>query len=367
MVIPPLTAMRATRRWNSLAAITFLGNRHVETTVKRGYEDYAEELGLKLVDPADFTLIRTPFKKGFRYKRIDGKPLAPKDEARIVALVIPPAWTDVRCCGSAKGHIQAVGQDVLGRRQYIYHPKWENVRNSMKTNRLLAFGKALPRIRKRVMRDMRSKPTSGKPLAALAIKLIDQKAFRAGHEKYAKDGGRGIASLKSTDLKIDGNTAGFVFAGKSKKTNEITIKDPSAVKRLRLLKRRGRLFQYKDENRWRKLHAGKLNEYLREISGSKVSAKDFRTFHGSARALAFLAGIEAQSESARKRAVAAAMRHVSEFLRNTPAVTRSSYVHPLIIESFNAGELGGALLRSPHRKGLSGPETGLMRLLEGER
>lgn len=325
---------------------------------------YATQLGLKLVDPETFTLKRAPTKTGFRYTRSNGRPVPKKHVERIIALVIPPAWTEVFCCDDDCGHIQAVGDDALGRRQYIYHPNWEAVRNSMKTHRLLAFGKALPLIRKRVTRDMQRPPTSRRPLAALAIKLIDKKAFRAGHEKYAKDGGRGIATLKSSDLKINGNVANFVFAGKSKKKNEISIKDRSAVTRLSTLKRRGRLFQYKENRRWRSLHAQELNVYLREISGSKVSAKDFRTFHGSARALAFLAQVDAQTDAAKKRAIAAAMRDVSEFLRNTPAVARSSYVHPLVTDCFNAGELDRSLLRAPYRKGLTGPETGLMRLLE---
>lgn len=328
------------------------------------YADYARELGLELVDPEAFAVKREPYCGRFRYIRANGRPVSRQHAERMASLVIPPAWTEVFCCDSESGHIQAIGKDDLGRRQYIYHPKWESVRNSMKTHRLLAFGKALPRIRKRILRDMQRPPTSSRPLAALAVKLIDQKAFRAGHEKYAKDGGRGIASLKSSDLKISGNVANFIFAGKSKKMNEITIKDRSAVKRLKALKRRGRLFQYKTDRRWRSLHAGELNNYLREIAGSKVSAKDFRTFHGSARALEFLTGIEAKTDTARKRAIAAAMRNVAEFLRNTPAVTRSSYVHPLVTDCFKAGELDRSLLRAPYRKGLSGAETGLMRLLE---
>ncbi len=328
------------------------------------YAHYAEMFGLKLVDPETFTLKREASKDTFNYIRANGRPISQTHIERIVCLVIPPAWIEVYCCDDCDGHIQAVGLDALGRRQYIYHPKWEDVRNSIKTHRLIAFGKALPRIRKRILRDMRRPPTSSRPLAALALKLIDQKAFRAGHEKYAKDGGRGIASLRNSDLKINGNIANFVFAGKSKKKNEIAISDRAAVRRLKTLKRRGRLFQYRDKQRWRSLHAGELNQYLQEISGSKVSAKDFRTFHGSARALAFLAEVDAKTDTARKRALAAAMRNVSEFLRNTPAVTRSSYVHPLVTECFNAGLLDGSLLRAPHRKGLTGPETGLMRLLE---
>ncbi|MGH7004524.1 MAG: DNA topoisomerase IB [Alphaproteobacteria bacterium] len=325
---------------------------------------YAEKLGLTLVDPESFTLKRQPGKSGFTYKRGNGRPLGRKHVERLDALVIPPAWTQVFCCDDSTGHIQAVGNDDLGRRQYIYHAEWQSVRDSIKAERLLAFGRALPRIRKRIARDMRRPPTSSRPLAALAVKLIDKKAFRAGHEKYAEDGGRGIATLKSSDIRINGHVADFVFAGKSQKKNRVCVKDRSTVARLKALTRRGRLFQYKDEQRWRSLHAGDLNTYLREISGSRVSAKDFRTFHGSARALALLAQADAVTDPARKRAVAAAMREVSRFLRNTPAVTRSSYVHPLVTTSFIAGELDASLLRQPHRKGLTGPETGLMRLLE---
>jgi DNA topoisomerase-1 len=349
---------------NSPATTDVLEPQQQGEEMQPDYAYYAEKLGLKLVDPETFTLMREASKDTFNYIRTNGRHVSQAHIKRLVDLVIPPAWTDVYCCDDRDGHIQAVGLDALGRRQYIYHPKWEEVRNSIKTHRLLAFGKALPRIRKRIIRDMRRPPTSSRPLAALALKLIDQKAFRAGHEKYAKDGGRGIASLKNSDLKINGNIANFVFAGKSKKKNQIAISDRAAVCRLKALKRRGRLFQYKDKQRWRSLHAGELNQYLQEISGSKVSAKDFRTFHGSARALEFLAQIDANTDSARKRALAAAMRNVSEFLRNTPAVTRSSYVHPLVTDCFNAGQLDSSLMRAPHRKGLTGPETGLMRLLE---
>ena len=332
--------------------------------MRADYAYYVKELGLKLVDPKDFTLKREAFKHGFRYRRTDGKALSERDKERILGLVIPPAWTDVRCCGKPNGHIQAVGQDALGRRQYIYHPKCETVRDSIKAHRLLVFGKALARIRKRIRRDMRDKEGSKRAVAALAVRLIDLNAFRAGHEKYARDGGRGIASLRRSDLKFNGNCADFKFDGKSKKKHEITISDRSVVKRLRGLTCRGRLFQYKDKRGCHKLRAGQLNEYLRDVSGAKISAKDFRTFHGSALALAYLAGVEAHSESARKRAVAAAMRQVSAFLRNTPAVARSSYVHPLVVESFEAGILDRSLLRAPYRKGLNDSETGLMRLLE---
>jgi DNA topoisomerase-1 len=327
------------------------------------YRKTATALGLKIADPDTFGISRHISPKGTTYVKRNGQAVSASLKERLDALVIPPAWTSVRCCNEQSGHIQAVGEDALGRRQYIYHAKWSDVREQIKTKRLLAFGKALPRIRKRTSRAMTQK-NAKTSITALAVKLIDKKAFRAGHEKYARDGGRGIASLKKSDLKIEGNVAHFVFAGKSRKRNEVTVHDRGIIKGLQAFSRRGRLFQYQTAQGWHALRATELNDYLREISGSKVSAKDFRTFHGSARALAFLAQTEATTEAAKKRAVAKAMRDVSAFLRNTPAVTRSSYVHPFVTEAFNRDELGPSLMRPPFRKGLNGAETALMRLLE---
>lgn len=331
--------------------------------MQQEYRDAARALGLKIVDPDTFGICRQSSSKETRYVQSDGRAVSAKLKKRFDALVIPPAWTTVQCCDDENGHIQAVGQDELGRRQYIYHHKWSHVRDAIKTLRLLAFGKALPHIRKRTSRAIAHKDPK-KSITALAIKLIDRKAFRAGHEKYAKDGGRGIATLRKGDLKIEDNVAHFVFAGKSRKKNEIVVRDKGLVKSLQTFSQRGRLFQYKTARGWHALRATELNNYLREISGSKVSAKDFRTFHGSARALAFLAGIDAGTDAEKKRAIASAMRDVSTFLRNTPAVTRSSYVHPLVTAAFNRDELTMSLLRAPLRKGLSAAETGLMRLLE---
>ncbi|QND54401.1 DNA topoisomerase IB (plasmid) [Phyllobacterium sp. 628] len=327
------------------------------------YREAATALGLKIVDPDTFEISRHTSSKGITYIRNSGRAVSVVLRKRFDALVIPPAWTSVRCCEEEDGHIQAVGQDDLGRRQYIYHSKWVDVRDRIKTQRLLAFGKALPLIRKRTSRAIQQK-NSKASIVALAVKLVDKSVFRAGHEKYAKDGGRGIATLKKSDLKIEGNVARFVFAGKSKKKNFVVVEDKGLVRGLQTFSRRGRLFQYQTAQGWRALQATELNEYLREISGSKVSAKDFRTFHGSARALAFLAGVDAKTDTAKKRAIAAAMRDVSTFLRNTPAVTRSSYVHPLVTEAFIRNELSFSLLRGPFRKGLNMAETALMRLLE---
>ncbi|MBZ3695529.1 DNA topoisomerase IB [Phyllobacterium sp. R2-JL] len=198
------------------------------------YKDHAAAIGLKPVDPESFTIERKIKKDAASYMN-GKKPVSKSIRDRLESLVIPPAWTNVFCCSDDNGHIQVVGRDALGRQQYIYHPEWVAVRDKIKTDRLLTFGNALPRIRKRVSREIARGGQTNKSIAALAVRLIDVKVFRAGHEKYAKDGGRGIATLKKSDLKIEGNVASFIFAGKSKKKNEVTIKDKRLVTRLKAL------------------------------------------------------------------------------------------------------------------------------------
>lgn len=333
---------------------------------------HAQRFGLSVVDPNQFDVERRPHGKGFRICFSKGDVI--HDQAlkeRIKALVIPPAWTNVRICIDETGHIQAVGRDEKNRLQYRYHDAWVNVRNAVKTERLIRFGNALPALRARVAKDLRRKRRDRLMTAALATRLIDLAAMRPGHEKYAADGGRGVASLRKTNLRIVGKTAILKFIGKSKKLNRVELTDKSVVKGLKLVRRaKGqRLFKFLNERRkgQRKLTATLLNEYLHEASGASISTKDFRTFHGSAEALRFLiedVGPLPDSERKRRKAVAAAMRSVSERLRNTPAVARSSYVHPQIVEAYESGTLDADLLKGRKREGLTRPETGLMRFLE---
>ncbi|WP_152044648.1 DNA topoisomerase IB [Aureimonas psammosilenae] len=333
---------------------------------------HAERFGLLVVDPEEFLIERRT--KGQKHTicfTADETPVEKEIQERIAALVIPPAWRDVRICLEENGHIQAIGRDEKDRIQYRYHEHWVNVRNAVKTERLLRFGKALPRLRKTIKRDMRRKENDRRGACATAARLVDLAAMRPGHEKYAEDGGRGVASLTKRDLRITASGGGKLkFVGKSSKLNEVEIADKpllSSLGRFRKLKGK-RLFSFQDnKKRGHNLTAPVLNEYLREAAESKISAKDFRTFHGSAEALRYLideTGDNLGTEAKRKRAVAKAMRVVSERLRNTPAVARTSYVHPEIVTAFEEERLNPKLLKGAPRKGLTREETGLMRFLE---
>lgn len=235
----------------------------------------------------------------------------------------------------------------------------------------MRFGRALPKLRRRIEKDMRRREIDRAAAAATAARLVDIAAMRPGHEKYAADGGRGVASLRKENLVLSKSAGLLKFVGKSNKAQRIEITDRRLLKSLgRVRKTRGRrLFSFKvrGEKKPKRLTATLLNDYLREAAGVRVSSKDFRTFHGSAEALRFLiedAGTAIEGEKKRKRAVAAAMRAVSDLLRNTPSVARASYVHPEIIAAYEEERLDPDLLKGRARDGLTRAETGLMRFLE---
>ncbi len=221
----------------------------------------------------------------------------------------------------------------------------------------------------RIESDLRRRKADRRMTAAVATRLVDVAAMRPGHEKYAADGGRGVASLRRQNLRIVDNVAVLKFVGKSNKEHRIEIAERPLVASLKKMRQgRGqRLFRFPGKTKkHRELTANILNDYMSEASGAHISAKDFRTFHGSAEALRYLieeAG-EADTPNKKKRAVAAAMRAVAARLRNTPAVARSSYVHPAIIKAYEAGALPEDLLHGRRRDRLTAPETGLMRFLE---
>ncbi|MER0238466.1 DNA topoisomerase IB [Fulvimarina sp. MAC8] len=334
---------------------------------------HAEIVGLSIVDPESFEIERQKLDDGHRICFLSGEDVADERlKQRIDELVLPPAWEDVRICIDGNGHIQAIGRDEKGRLQYRYHDRWVDVRNAVKAERLMRFGRALPKLRTVVSRDMKRRKRDKRFAAATATRLVDLAAMRPGHEKYAADGGRGVASLRRKNLRISKNrVAKLKFTGKSGKEHEIEIREKPLVKNLENVRKGqgSRLFKFPGKNRKsRTMTAGVLNTYMRDASGKRISAKDFRTFHGSVEALRFLCtddkALEAESETKRKKAVAAAMRSVSERLRNTPAVARSSYVHPRIVSAYEDGTLSPDLMKGRLRKGLNQEETGLMRFLE---
>jgi DNA topoisomerase-1 len=266
-----------------------------------------------------------------------------------------------------KSHIQAIGKDIEGRLQYRYHDRWTVVRDKVKAERLFRFGKALPKIRARIEKDLARRKTDRRYAAAVAGRLIDRTLLRSGHTG-SDEGGRGATTLLNTDVQLNGTKVFLSFVGKSGKTIRKTIRDPILLTRLRNLKQRGRkhLFAFKgDDNRRYKLTASDLNAYLREAAGKRVTAKDFRTFAATAQALATLCAADApESETGRKKIVSAVMKDAAETLANTPAVTRSSYVHPMVVEAFADERLEPSILQGPARSGLDQAETALMRFLE---
>ncbi|WP_062013278.1 DNA topoisomerase IB [Aureimonas sp. AU4] len=333
---------------------------------------HAERFGLVMVDPTLFTVERRRHGRGHRICFSGGEAITDRPlKARIKALVLPPAWRDVKICVDENGHIQATGRDEKGRIQYRYHDAWVNVRNAVKTERLLRFGRALPTLRRKLEADMKRNADDERATAAVAARLIDLSAMRPGHEKYAEDGGRGVASLRRENLKLGEKRAVLKFIGKSHQTNVVEIEDRQLVRSLERMKagRSKRLFRFTGADLKRHdLTANLLNRYLRSASGKRISAKDFRTFHGSAEALRFLLEdvepAERDTLPKRRRAVAKAMRSVSTVLRNTPTVARASYVHPEIVVAFEEERLSPDLLRGRSREGLTSVETALMRFLE---
>jgi DNA topoisomerase-1 len=330
----------------------------------------ARRNGLHYVEADALTITRQKTRRGFRY--VDGKGQTirnPKVVDRIRALVIPPAWVEVAIADDPLAHIQAIGRDSEGRLQYRYHDQWTVVRDKVKAERLLRFGRALPKIRARLEADLKRRHRDRRYAAAAAARLIDRALLRSGHYEASIDaGGRGATTLLKRDVQLNGTKISLKFTGKGGKLVEKTIRDPLLLSRLRRLKQLGkkRLFVFKDESGRRcHLSARDLNLYLREAAGEAVTAKDFRTFAASAGALAALceAGCP-DTEAERKRLIVAIMKKTSERLANTPAVARSSYVHPLVVQAFEAADLDTSLPRKTPRNGLSKAETALMRLLE---
>jgi DNA topoisomerase IB len=288
--------------------------------------------------------------KGFSYLDTDGKALKDTGQIeRIKALVIPPAWTDVWVCPDERGHIQATGVDAAGRKQYLYHPDWRTARDEKKFDHALEIAEKLPEMRARLCGDLSARGlTRSRVLAAIA-RLLDMGTFRVGSDQYARreeDPSFGLSTLRPEHVRTRGGCVMLEFTGKSGVEHATAVEDGEVCQVLRDLKRRragaDRLFAYWDPSsrRWRDVRADEINDYLREISGEQMTAKDFRTWHGTVKAAEELAEAGPQPTKAkRKKAVSKAMREVADLLGNTPTVARASYVDPRVIERFEQGKV----------------------------
>lgn len=325
-------------------------------------------LGLKRVELEDLTIERVGCGRGFSFRH-DGAAVRESETRRRMAdLVIPPAWRDVRIAADPHAHLQAVGRDEAGRLQYLYHPAWDQVRAARKVEHLARLGRGLQKLRAAVAGDLKNGASDRRTMLAAAATLVDRAGLRAGHEAYAgPESGRGAATLLKRHVTIDGREVRLAFPGKGGRRIEVCLADVQLARVLAELKKvRGpRLFKERNGRGSRPLTAEDLNEYLREASGVDITAKDFRTFLASARALELLCTADpATTSRERRRCLAAVSRQVGDVLNNTPTVARSSYIHPEVLERFEDGLLDPGLLRPKQRQGLDAAESALMRLIE---
>jgi len=300
---------------------------------------------LKTIKREDLVVRRMRHGRGHAYFDVEGKPWpAGELRDRAMHLGIPPAWTDVHIAPDPRMHIQACGTDAAGRVQYIYHPEWEARRTRRKQRQLALLTEALPRIRRKVHEDLEAE-TGSKTLAlAIGVALIDRTAMRIGRERYLDARGtRGAGTLFTRDVAVEGDRLTLSFPAKSGKRADYTLEDArlaGAIARVKTIPGKRLLMYRTDEGVAKAIRTEELNRCLREIAGAPVSAKDFRTLHASALAAEALAKIEpGESAAARKRQVADVTRNVAAFLRNTPAITRKSYIAPCLFALFETAKL----------------------------
>jgi DNA topoisomerase I len=310
--------------------------------------------------------------KAFKYRRPDGKVVRnPAELRRIRELAIPPAWTNVWICPLADAHLQAVGWDARGRKQYRYHPQWRLVRDCTKFDHMVDFGKALPKIRQRVRRDLARHGLPKEKALATIVRLLETTLIRVGNEEYKRQNHSfGLTTLENRHVGIARGKVFFYFRGKSGIKHEISVEDPHLAKIVRRLRDLPgyELFQYIDEKgNIRSIGSSDVNEYLREITGEDCTAKDFRTWAATVLAIESLsASGVCNSKRQAKRHIAHALKGVASRLGNTVAICKKCYVHPVIMEAYVDGTLPSGTMSRPRRRradALSPTERNLIRFL----
>ncbi|CAB3698416.1 hypothetical protein LMG24238_03496 [Paraburkholderia sediminicola] len=323
--------------------------------------------GLRHADDTKPGYTRKREKDGFIYVDSGGKRIDDEDEIkRINALAIPPAYEDVWICPDARGHIQATGRDARGRKQYRYHPRWRETRDADKYERMAEFGRALPKIRARVARDLKLPGMPCDKVVAAIVQLLDTTLIRIGSVEYARENqSYGLTTLRKKHVKIEAGQLRFKFRGKSGIEHDVTVDNPR-IKRIvrRCAELPGHdLFQYLDEDGTRRtVGSADINDYLRRASDADFTAKDYRTWAGSVYALAALRRLVCSSATEARRHVVATVKDVAALLRNTPAVCRRCYIHPAVISAFEAAELQ-SLPPGQARRGLKVDEVAFAALL----
>lgn len=336
----------------------------------------AKSAGLRYVNDGDPGITRIGSGRTARYR--DAARRRVTDHAtldRIRHLAIPPAWTDVWICPRADGHIQATGRDARGRKQYRYHADWRSVRDDTKYERMIAFGRALPRIRRRVLRDLRKRGLGRDKVLATMVRLLETTLVRVGNEEYARTNGSiGLSTMRDRHVSVERGTLAFEFKGKSGKRHHIELHDPrlaAIVRQVQDLPGQ-ELFQYVDAQGARQnVNSEDVNAYLRDIAGEEFSAKDFRTWAGTVLAALALRQFERFDTKAQaKKNLVTAIERVAERLGNTPAVCRKCYVHPVILDSYLDGATVDVIRRKTEHAlasglpSLSGEEGAVLAFLQ---
>ena len=308
----------------------------------------AEEAGLRYVSDDGPGYKRRAKGSSFEYLDTEGKRI--RDEQRLLRikrLAIPPAWSDVWICASANGHIQTTGRDARGRKQYLYHVRWRELRDENKFERLADFAKALPKVRRRVAKDMKLPGMPREKVLATIVRLLERTFIRIGNEEYARENKSfGLTTIKDWHAKVKGAQVRFRFRGKSGRQHEVDVTDRRIAKIIsKCQDLPGQdLFQYVNDNGdVQGIASQDVNDYLREISGESFTAKDFRTWGGTVlAAIALSAQEKFENQKQAKANVKTAICAVAELLGNTPAICRECYIHPGVIEAYLArGPIAG--------------------------
>lgn len=347
-----------------------------ETSDPRDPGTAARAASLRYVSGTTSGITRRRTGGGFGYRAPDGSVLNDKDSvARIKALAIPPAWTSVWICPSPHGHIQATGRDARARKQYRYHRRWREVRDDSKYGRLGEFARHLPHLRERIEADLAESGLSRTRVLAIVVRLLESTYIRVGNEEYARTNKSfGLTTLRSRHARVAGSGVELSFQGKSGKAHTVKLTDrrlARLVKRCRDLPGQ-QLFQYLDDDGApQPIDSADVNEYLRTISGTDFTAKDFRTWGGTLMAASELAsaGVD-ESGVPGKAAQVEAVKDVAARLGNTPAVCRKSYIHPLVLDAFTDADRyakwGSQSVGKRTLKGLDIEESRLLRFLEAD-
>jgi DNA topoisomerase I len=303
----------------------------------------AKHAGLRYVTDRMPGIRRIGTNKTFRYIGPKGRVVHDRETlARIRTLAIPPAWTEVWICPDPEGHLQAVGRDARKRKQYRYHPRWREVRDGTKFERMAAFGKVLPKIRRRLKRDLAKSGFPREKVLATIVRLLETALIRVGNEEYSKHNQSfGLTTLRNHHVDISGGTMSFYFRGKSGIKHSISVEDRHLAKIVRRIRDLPgyELFQYIDENQdTRSIGSSDVNDYLREITGEDFTSKDFRTWAGTVLAVEALCKCRPfTSQNQAKKNVAKVVEKVAGRLGNTAAVCRKCYIHPGVLEAYMDG------------------------------